>query len=73
MAKQKARITASRSFVEGLARIFDSFSNFDRRRHRSSYGKTVTEQFREDWETIGRDMKTALTKLEKQEKETFGR
>ena len=78
MAKQKARITASGAFLEGLARIFDPFSNTDRGRYRSSHGKTVAEQFQRDWETIGRDMKTVLTKFEKQElerqaKETAGR
>ena len=45
MAKQKERITMSRAFLEGLARIFEPFSSLDNERN----PKTVTEQFQEDW------------------------
>ena len=70
MVKQRERITMSRAFLEGLARIFDPFSNLGRERYRSSFNKTINEQFREDWETIGRDMQSVFGDFEKQLNET---
>jgi len=60
----------SRAFLEGLARIFDPFSNLRRERYRSSFNKTINEQFREDWETIGLDMQSVFSDFEKQLKQT---
>lgn len=71
MAKQKERLTMSRAFLEGLARIFDPFSNLDRRRYRSSFHKTVAGQFQEDWETIGQDIQTVFGEWKEQEQESF--
>ncbi len=68
MAKQKERITAPRAFLEGLARIFDPFSNIDSTANR----KSVAEQFQEDWEKIGRDMKSVFPDIEEQVKEGRG-
>ena len=68
MASQKERVTASRAFLEGLAHIFDPFSNIESGHSR----KTVNEQLQEDWETIARDMRKVLPNLEPQDKETIG-
>ena len=73
MAKHNGRITMSRAFLEGLARIFDPFSNLDRDRYRTSFDKSVTEQLRQDWITIGRDMETVFDMFEEQEKEKLQR
>ena len=71
MAKQKERVTTSRAFLEGLARIFDPFSNLDRGGYHSSFNKTVSEQLQQDWETIGRDMQTVFGEFEKQVTDTY--
>ena len=59
MAKQKEPITLSRAFLEGLARIFDPFSNLG-----SPYSgpnkKTDAEMLRSDWAAIGRDMQSVM-------------
>ena len=59
MAKQKERITMSRAFLEGLARIFDPFSNLG-----SPYSgpnkKTDADMLRSDWVAIGRDMQSVM-------------
>ena len=65
MAKQGERITVPRAFLEGLARIFDPFSNFEYEGNR----KSVTEQFQDDWERIGCDMKSVFPDLEENIKE----
>lgn len=59
MARQNERITAARAFLEGLARIFDPFSNLG-----SPYSgpnrKTDADMLRSDWAAIGRDMQSVL-------------
>ena len=61
MASQKERITTSRAFLEGLARIFDPFSNLE-----SPYSgpnkKTDSEMLRSDWIAIEKDMQSVLGK-----------
>ena len=59
MAKQRERVTTSRAFLEGMARIFDPFSNLG-----SPYSgpnkKTDTEMLQSDWIRIGRDMQSVM-------------
>jgi hypothetical protein len=59
MVKQRERISASRAFLEGLARIFDPFSNFG-----SPYSgpnkKTDADMLRSDWATIERDIQSVM-------------
>ena len=73
MAKSKGRITASRAFLEELARIFDPFSNFGAGPYSGPRKKTDMEMLRSDWITIGRDMQTVLDGAGKQEPENTGR
>lgn len=71
MARHKERITMSRAFLEGLARIFDPFSNVNVGPHRGRRKKTDTEMLRSDWITIGRDMQKVLGDMsQKEQKDT---
>ena len=69
MAKQKEPITMSRAFLEGLARIFDPFSNLDSGPYSGPRKKTDTEMLRSDWIAIGRDMQKALDSMGQKEQE----
>ena len=72
MARQKAHLTASRSFLEGLARIFDPFSNLDSP-YSGRRGKTDADMLRSDWETIGQDMQKVLDGMGQQEQKKTAR
>lgn len=72
MAKHNGRITMSRAFLEGLARIFDPFSNLDSP-YSGPHKKTDAEMLRSDWAAIGRDMQKALDGMGQQEREQTAR
>jgi hypothetical protein len=51
-------------FMEGLTRILDIRSNFNRRQHYGAGWEADVEALRSDWVAIGRDMRTALRTFE---------
>ena len=69
MARQKERVTTSRAFLEGLARIFDPFSNLDSGPYSGPRKKTDAEMIQSDWARIGQDMQRALDSMGQREKE----
>ncbi len=73
MAKQKEMVTTSRAFLEGLARIFDPFSNLDSGPYSGSRKKTDAEMLRSDWVTIGQDMQKALDGMSQPEQKKTAR
>ena len=68
MAKQRERVTTSRAFLEGLARIFDPFSNLESGPYSGSRRKTDTEMLQSDWIRIGRDMQKVLGGMSQKER-----
>ena len=73
MASQKERVTMSRAFLEGLAHIFDPFSNLGGP-YSGPSKKTDTDMLRSDWATIERDMQSVLNSWAPAEKlETVSR
>ena len=69
MAKGRERITMPRAFLEGLARIFDPFSNIYSGPYSGPWKKTDAEMLRSDWIAIGRDMQKAMDSMGQNERE----
>ena len=69
MAKHIGKVTTSRAFLSGLARIFDPFSNLDSSPYSGPRKKTDTEMLRSDWIAIGQDMQNAMDSFGQKEKE----
>ena len=67
MVKPRERITMSRAFLEGMARIFDPFSNLDSGPYSGSRKKTDAEMLQSDWARIGQDMQRVLDSMGQQE------